>query len=170
MRRLAIAQLGTADSIDDSEFAQRVAKISIQKILPRALLCVAKIHPHKKHQDALKKAAQACKKNPTGKTAKAAARAAGAAQGGTKNAPGIVRAAANAARAAANACYAAQDAAKDVVYAATAAASAATAAAYAANVVCATSCAAKNVELEFFAEEIVQVLISMKAQGTEWLD
>jgi hypothetical protein len=121
MRRLAIAQLGTADTIDDNEFAKQVAKISIQKIVPRALLSAAKYHPDKKHQDALKKAAKDCQKNPTQKTA-------------------------NAAYAAANA--------------------AAYAAAYAAN----AANAAKDAELAFFAEEVVQVLIDMKAQGAQWLD
>lgn len=128
MRRLAIAQLGTAGVLDDVEFAQRVTLMTIQKIVPRALRVVASIHPEQSHKEALEKAALDCEKV---KSLKAAADAAARA----------ARAADAAARAAARA--------------------AAYAAAYA---------AARDKELSFFGEEVVKILIDMKAQGTQWLD
>src|ERR1700750_875710 len=37
LRRLAVAQLGSRDAIDDREFAKRVAELAIRKSVPEAL-------------------------------------------------------------------------------------------------------------------------------------
>jgi hypothetical protein len=37
LRRLAVAQLGTADTLDHSEFARRVAMLAVTNIVPRTL-------------------------------------------------------------------------------------------------------------------------------------
>ena len=170
MRRLAIAQLGTADAIDDREFAKKVVTISIQKMVPRALLNAAGIHPDKKHKQVLEKAAQECERNPGKETADAAndvardvandpdTRAYYAARAAAKAAGIAVSAAAYAVANTANVCYGANDALSLAV-------------GYAAEVANAVpNTAAKDPELAFFAEEVVQVLIGMKAQGAQWLN
>ena len=43
MRRLAIAQLGTAGQLNDIEFVKAVAAMTIQKIVPRAFRSAARI-------------------------------------------------------------------------------------------------------------------------------
>lgn len=108
MRRLAIAQLGTAGILDDKDFSKRVTLMLIQKIVPRALRHAACVHPHQEHRDKLEEAAKKC------------------------------------------------EACSDL--------NAAAAARWAA------AAAARDSELSFFAEEVVKILIDMKAQGTEWLD
>lgn len=112
MRRLAIAQLGSAGVLDDVAFVQRCAKVVSSVYVPEAK-----------------------------------------------------RYSANA-DAAANAAYAAANAAAD------AAANAAANAAYAyaaANATYATASAFHDEVLSRFAEDVVQILIEMKAPGCEWL-
>lgn len=55
MRRMAIAQLGTAGVIDDVAFAKRLAELTIRRIVPLALRDAAKVCS--KHADALEAAA-----------------------------------------------------------------------------------------------------------------
>jgi hypothetical protein len=137
LRRLAIAQLGTKDTLDEAEFARRVTLMVINTTLADCL-----------DQVGLSDHAQACRNATDLESAQAAAAAAAAW-------------AAVAALAAAE--YAAVRAA-DVYAAAWAADAAAQAAAQAASV-------APNPDqvLADFAERVVQILIDMKATGTQWL-
>ncbi|MES2367758.1 MAG: hypothetical protein V4563_17915, partial [Pseudomonadota bacterium] len=76
MRRLAIAQLGTADAIDDKEFVKRVVHLVISKMVPRALRYAAKVQKKQEHKDALEAAAVECERNPCRESALAAKNAA----------------------------------------------------------------------------------------------
>ena len=116
MRRLAIAQLGTADTLNGEEFNKRIVHLVLTASLPRALRHAASVHPYKAHAEKLEFHAKQCE---------------GLKFGDSKAA----NAAANAAKAA------------DAAHA-----------------------AARDKELSIFAEEVVQVLIKMKAPGCEWLD
>ena len=187
MRRLAIAQLGTAGQLNDIEFVKAVAAMTIQKIVPRAFRSAARI-AGKVMRVLLEEWAQKIEKEPTKEMCRAAADAVYAAdeaadEAADAAAKAAVYAAANAAVYAADeAADEAADAAADAVYAvyaakatdavkaaieATDAADAPAKAVYAAK---AAAKAAKDKELSFFAEEVVQILITMKAPGTEWLD
>jgi hypothetical protein len=176
LRRLAIAQLGSK-GMDERDFAKRVATMTIRTVVPSALRAAARRltgeHPTKLLSIALK-----CENEPTeanareaNKTAYAADAYAADAAAAAANAAAYAYAAdayaanaanADAANAAANA-YAATYAAAAAAYAANAyayaAAAAANAAAYAAEQVLVT-----------FAENVVQILIEMKAPGCQWLD
>jgi hypothetical protein len=122
LRRLAVAQLGSAGALDEVEFRKRIVAYAITKSVPRAFRSAASVQKDQKHKDALLAAGLRCEKEGTreaaldarqvGRTAAAAAAAAADA------------AAAYAAAAAADAAAAA--------YAAAYAAAAAAAAAYAA--------------------------------------
>ena len=107
LRRLAVAQLGSADVLDEKEFVRRVADLAIRKQVPIVLRAAAKIHPDSNHKAKLLDAASRCEKE------------------GTKDAAYAARAAADAAARAADA--AAADAAADADAAAARAAAAATA-------------------------------------------
>src|ERR1700749_2120501 len=63
LRRLAIAQLGSAGHLDEREFVKRVATLAIQHSVPEALRAAAKIH--KDHKYELLKAASLCESDPT---------------------------------------------------------------------------------------------------------
>ena len=65
MRRLAIAQLGTIEDFDDREFAKRVSRIAIEKVVPRALRHAAKCHPSPEHREVLEEAALLCEEDPS---------------------------------------------------------------------------------------------------------
>ena len=65
MRRLALAQLGSAGAINDVEFAKRVAELVISKQVPIALRAAAKIHPDSNHKAKLLDAAMRCEKEKT---------------------------------------------------------------------------------------------------------
>jgi hypothetical protein len=170
LRRLAIAQLGTKGTIDDKEFAKHVAEIAIRKAVPYALWCAAKIQKDATHRQKLLDAAHRCEREGTKEAANAAANAADYA---------------SAYAAADSAAYAAADSASAAYYAASASAYAAAACAAAASAYAADSaaCAAaasayaaaacadeRDRVMSLFAEEVVQVLIDMKASGCEWLD
>jgi hypothetical protein len=58
LRRLAVAQLGSAGVLDDREFVRRVADMTIRKTVPAGLRSAAKVNP--KHADALESAAVRC--------------------------------------------------------------------------------------------------------------
>ena len=55
LRRLAVAQLGSAGVLDDREFMRRVAEMTIRKAVPIGLRAAAKLNP--KHATALEAAA-----------------------------------------------------------------------------------------------------------------
>lgn len=60
LRRLALAQLGSRDVLDDVEFSKRVATLAIRVSVPAALRAAASIHKDPKHQQALRDAANEC--------------------------------------------------------------------------------------------------------------
>jgi len=91
LRRLAIAQLGSKDAIDDDVFRRRVVEMTIRRCVPAALRSAAMVNP--KHAKQLEAAAVRCETEGTREAAAAANAAANAAY-------------ADAANAAANAAYA----------------------------------------------------------------
>jgi hypothetical protein len=141
LRRLALVQLGSADHLDEKEFAQRCARLAIQTCVPQALRAAARLFEGGK-KDKLLNAADLCEREPTIDSARAAKAAA--------NAASAAYAASAAAAAAAAYAYAYADAA---------------AASYAA----AADAAARDTSLAAFAEGVVQILIDMKAPGCQWL-
>lgn len=172
LRRLAIAQLGTRDTLDDKEFAKRVAELAIRHCVPAALRAAASVQKDAEHRQKLLDAANRCEAEGTRAAAEAAAvDAAYAAAVG----------AAEAAEAAVGAAYAAvdADAAVAAAYAAAeAAAYAAEAAAYAADKAAAEAAAEAAVDaaetrdelLSSFAEGVVKILIEMNAPACQFLD
>ena len=60
LRRLAIAQLGSAGVVDDIEFVKQLSELVIRKQVPIALRAAASTHPEEKHKLALEKAAVEC--------------------------------------------------------------------------------------------------------------
>lgn len=80
MRRLAIAQLGSAGVVDEMDFVRRVVEMTIRRFIPIALRAAALIHPVAEHKIALEKAASRCEQAVTLNDCAAAARAAEAAE------------------------------------------------------------------------------------------
>lgn len=78
MRRLAIAQLGSADVIDNKEFAKRVADYTIRTTVPQALRAAALIQKDTHHKGALLDAALRCEKEGTEEASEAASAASAA--------------------------------------------------------------------------------------------
>ena len=78
LRRLALAQLGSRDVLDDREFARRVAELAIRKQVPRALRAAASIQKDAGHKAKLLDAATKCEKEPTRQSALEAKSAANA--------------------------------------------------------------------------------------------
>jgi len=150
MRRLAVAQLGSAGVLDEAEFRKRVVTLAIQVYVPMALRAAADMKRNAAHKDALESAAAACENEPTRHNAlQARAAACTAAAAAEADADAAAEAAAYAAACtadAADAAYAAADA---------------EAAAYAA--------AERDRVLANYAERIVQILIDMNAPGCQWL-
>jgi hypothetical protein len=175
LRRLAVAQLGSKGALDEKEFIQRVAELAIRKSVPIALRAAASVQTEEKHKLALEAAAVRCETEGTQADAARAAAyaadaAADAADAAAAAAAAAARAAAYAARAAAAAAYAAAAAADAAAAAADAAAAAADAAAAAADAAAdAAAAAARDKVLANFAEDVVQILIAMKAPGCKWL-
>jgi hypothetical protein len=156
LRRLAVAQLGSRDVLDDKEFVRRVAELAIRQSVPVALRAAASIHPDSAHKAKLLDAALKCEREPT--------------KANAIEARDVSRAAAAAAYAAADAdAYAAAAAA---AYAAADADAYADAYAYAAAYAAADAYAAakRDAVLADFAEGVVQILIDMKAPGCVWLE
>jgi hypothetical protein len=174
LRRLAVAQLGSRDHLDDKEFARRVVELAIRTSVPLALRAAASIHKNPEHVQALRDAANRCEAEGSRASAEAAREVA---QKARKRADAAAAAdaaydAAYAASASADAAYAAADAASAAD--AAAAAYAAAAAAYAASAAAAAAAAAAydaayDKSLADFAESVVQILIEMKAPGCQWL-
>jgi hypothetical protein len=65
LRRLAIAQLGSAGVLDEIQFAKRVSTLAIQVCVPEALRAEAKIQKNGKHQFELLRMASLCESDPT---------------------------------------------------------------------------------------------------------
>jgi hypothetical protein len=140
LRRLGLAQLGSAGVLDEVEFAKRCARLAIQTCVPQALRAAASLFKDGAKKERLLAAADLCERSPTEANARSAKDAAGAA-------------------------YAAAYAAD----AADAAAAAAYAAAYAADAADAAAAYAADRSLAAFAEGVVQILVEMKAPGCQWL-
>ena len=79
LRRLALAQLGSAGALDDREFAKRVAELTIRKMVPLALRAAASIQKNADHRQKLLDAANRCEVEGTEAAADAANAAAAAA-------------------------------------------------------------------------------------------
>ena len=155
LRRLAVAQLGSRDHMDDNEFRKRVAELVIRTSVPTVLRYAASIHKSPEHMQALRDAANRCEVEGSRQSALDARKVAQEARAAAA-ADAAAYAAADAAAAYA-AAYVYADAAAYAAYAADAAA-----AAYAAA-------AARDKSLADFAEGVVQILIEMKAPGCQWL-
>lgn len=143
LRRLAVAQLGSRDALDDKEFSKRCATLAIRTCVPNALRAAATLYKKgSASHEKLLAAADLCEREPTRENA--------------LSARGAAYAAASAAA------YAAAYAAADADAADAADAAAATAAAYADADAC-------DKQLSEFSEGVVQILIDMKAPGCQWL-
>jgi hypothetical protein len=163
MRRLAIAQLGSAGVLDEKEFARRVADYTIRTTVPRAMRIAASVIKDAKHKAAMIAAALECEQKGDRASAQEARKAASAAAASAA----VAAYAASAASAADAADIASADDASD----ASDAAYAASADAYAAYAASADDAAKKrDEELATFAEGIVQILIAMNAPGCAFLD
>ncbi len=158
LRRLGLAQLGSAGTVDDREFARRVAELAIRQCVPAALRAAASINKNAEHRAELLAAANKCEVEGTRASVKEAQKTAAAAAD-------AIAADAAAAAAADAAAAAAADAAAVAVAVAYAVA-AADAAAYA---VAAADAAARDKVFADFAEGVVQILIAMNAPGCQWL-
>ena len=77
LRRLALAQLGSRDVLDDKEFVRRVVEMTIRKSVPAALRSAAKVNP--KHAEKLEAAAVKCETEGTRESAREAEKIADAA-------------------------------------------------------------------------------------------
>lgn len=152
LRRLAIAQLGS-DTLDEREFVRRVVEMTIRTVIPPALRRVA---AHVKDPARLLAAALRCEQQPT-KVSANEARSAAAAYAAEYTAEYTAEYAV---------AYAAAYAAE---YAVAAAAKYAAEAAYTAEYTAEAAYAAEEKILVEYAENIVQILIEMKAPGCEWL-
>jgi hypothetical protein len=165
MRRLAIAQLGSAGTIDDTEFAKRVAEMTVRKMVPIAMKAAASVQTNAEHRDALIAAANLCE--AVDKGGASAARGAACAAAADASSASAARACA-AAYAAASASASAAASASSSSYAAAATVACTYAVATAAHV--ASAADACDGTLSDFAECVVQILIEMRAPGCEWLD
>jgi len=76
LRRLALAQLGSAGAFDATDFAHRLTMMTVNKIVPRVLRVAAAMKLPGKHSEALEQAAKACESAETSDAASYAARAA----------------------------------------------------------------------------------------------
>jgi hypothetical protein len=166
LRRLAIAQLGSNVAVDPQDFVNRVVTMTIRTIVPSALRNAAK---HCKNPAKLLEIALKCEQEPTQANAEsarsAAATATAAAYAAYAAAAADAADAADAAAASASAAAADADAAAATAADAAAYAAAASAAASAAD---AAADAAEKILIEY-AENVVQILIDMKAPGCVWL-
>src|SRR5262249_24391808 len=155
LRRLAVAQLGSAGHLDEREFVRRVVDYTIRVTAPRAMRIAAGIVKDAERAQAMLDAAAQCEKDGTHDAALKAKKTAYA-DGAATAAPAPAAAYAAAAAAAANAnAYAADATAAAYAAAANAYAADATAAAYADG-------AKRDEELSLYAEAVVQILIEMK--------
>jgi hypothetical protein len=143
LRRLALAQIGSRDRLNETEFVRRVVDIALRISCPQALRAAASARKDKDHIAALIAAAARCETE------------------GTFEAALEARAAAIAARAAALAAALAAPAAAHAAFSASSAA---------ADAAGADAADARDKSLAVYAESVVQLLIEMKAPGVQWLD
>jgi hypothetical protein len=167
LRRLALAQLGSAGVLNDKTFARRVAEMTIRTVVPRALRSAAEVQHSKDKQEVLIAAAERCEREGTPDTASAAEAAATAVNADTTNAD-FSHTASYAASAASHAARGARAAAADAIDVFEFGHCAVVAAAYAADA--AYFAGARDAELAAFAESILHILIEMGAPGCQWLD
>jgi hypothetical protein len=182
LRRLAIAQLGSADALDEKEFSRRVASVAIRKAAGPALRAAAVLfRDGTAAKERLLNSADLCERMEEDPTPESLKRL----SAHLRSAHSYRYAAADAAAAADAVAVAAADAAADAVAAAVAAAAAvAVAVAVAAAVADAkkkqsfwatywgyrnSSSTQKDAALADFCEGIVQVLITMRAPGCKLL-
>jgi hypothetical protein len=149
LRRLALIQLGSNGHLDDADLLFRLEKLAIKKFVPVALRAAASYNS--KYPETLLAAATRCEVEGT----RAAARAAADAAAGDV---------------AADACVAAIFASVSLAAGAAAHAAGAVAVAAAAASTRTAAAAAYDKTLAEFAEDVVQLLIEMKAPGAQWLD
>ena len=71
LRRLALAQLGSKDALDDKEFTRRIVDLAIRKQVPIALRAAASIHKDSNHKAAMLAAADAAVVTAAGAAAEA---------------------------------------------------------------------------------------------------
>jgi hypothetical protein len=154
LRRLGIAQLGSAGVLDEREFTTRVARFAIRTCVPQALRSAASVAVNDAHKAKLLAHADKCESEPTEANARET-------EANAREADAAAYAAS-----AASAAYAASAAARAAAYAASAAAYAA---AYANANAAAAAANARDTSLADFCEGVVQILIEMDAPGCEWL-
>jgi hypothetical protein len=165
LRRLALAQLGSKDVLDGQELVARVVRMAIIKHVSAALRAAASTHTDPRHQIALNAAAGKCESEGNRSSciqARDAARA--AAYVATNVANCAASAAANAAD------FASMGLAEHAAEYAADAAAYATEAGNELHAARAASNSARDKSLAEFAEDVVQILIQMKAPGCQWLD
>lgn len=185
LRRLAVAQLGSRDTLDEIEFSGHLAMLAVNKIIPRALRLVATMEIPINHIEAIRKIANECEIAVDLETASDVAyTASNIVDAINEVASDIVSETANHV---ANAAYRASEASEAANHAANAANNptayktseaneaseeASEAAGDAAN--SAANVAANEVDsdkmLSDIAEEVVQILIKMNVPGTAFLD
>lgn len=163
LRRLGVAQLGSAGVLDEREFSRRVAEMTIRRVVPIALRAAAGRVPH--HAAALEAAAVRCEHEGTSAAARTAAHAADVATAMIA-AQVATHAACEAERAAWDAAAYADDVADAVAHAAVAAA----ATAGAVSCIATADPSAADRILGDFAEWVVAILMEMGAPGCQWLD
>src|SRR6516165_379774 len=79
LRRLAIAQLGTAGTLDEAKFRDRIVRYALGVSAPLALRAAASIQKDQRHQSSLRDCADRCEREVTREAALAAIAAAAAA-------------------------------------------------------------------------------------------
>jgi hypothetical protein len=181
LTRLALAQLGSKDVLNEPAFIQRVVDVTIRRVVPISLRAVAQMHPD--YATTMEACAVQCEQEGTQESCNKARRvgnAYAAADAASYDAANAAAAAADAAASyAASAAYAASyDAASYA--AANASSAAAVAAAYAASYAADAAAAAADAAYRFstvydrvladYAEWIVEILIDMNAPGVQWLN
>jgi hypothetical protein len=149
LKRLALAQLGSKDVLNDPAFIRRVIDVTIRRVVPISLRAAARVHPD--YATALEACAVQCEQEGT--------------QASCNKARLVVASVFR------STTYAAADAAS---YAADAASYAANAASYAAYAAAADDTYRLGIVsdrvLADYAEWIVEILIDMDAPGVQWLD
>lgn len=176
LRRLGLAQLGTKDALNEAQFVTRVLNLASTKRLPKALRAAASVHKAPEHQSALNSAAAQCESaRESASCFEAGAVAIAAVEAAVHAAVGVV------AEAAAAAAYTAGDAYDAIASENTGgAAQWATESAVKAAEAVAHACgpaegAAERAEvldrsLRDFAEDVLKILVDLRAPGCEWLD
>ncbi len=169
LRKLAVAQLGSLGVLDEREFAGRLVKVTIGKVLPQALRGAAAKCGDVAQRSALEAAAVRCEVEQNREAAEASKTTARSASGGAV--------AVDAAVAASTYAAAASDYAADAAACAAATVSASGMAAAASHNTAAAAAAAAKVFaggkrakiLALFAGDVLEILKEMGAPGCQWL-